>query len=519
MYLSLFLTAISLLAVSTKAAAADSSSNRAALDPQQLAGLIDERMAKTWATQRVMPSNQCLDHEYLRRVYLDIVGVIPSEQTVQQFLGNPRPQKRHIVVDELLASDVYARYSSVVWGNLLLGRGTGADAVFQKRFRDWLYEQFKSNAGFDRTTKSILTASGTTGQDPAATWTLHHESKPENLAGAAAQIFLGIQIQCAQCHDHPFDSWRQEDFYGMAAFFARTSENVTLFGKKVSEASSGEIRLGGMPDGEVIKPVFLDKTTPTSSPPKTPRRTQLAEWIVDPSNKQFARSVVNRTWGRMLGRGLVDPVDDMGEHNKPDFPKVLDTLADEFIASGYDIKYLIRTITRTRAYQLSSRPSRNNQNDHRYFSKGRLRRLGPEQLVASVAMSTGIGDQAKTWENPLFQFLMQAVQKDFIFVFPNMDETTEVSEFRGTIAQALLMMNSNHMAGATDFKLLSPLTGKLIKCKTVDEKIQLLFRATVSRPANNAEVRRFAAYFRGAAGVQDQIEICEDLYWALSQFE
>ncbi len=504
------LAAIAIVTVCSMATAADSP---LATTPAELARLIDEQMAGRWQTERLVPSNRCLDQEYLRRVYLDIAGVIPSEQTVRQFLSNPRPEKRVIVVDQLLKSDASARYAAVVWGNRLMGRGTGAEALFQKRFRDWLYEQFKANTRFDQTVTRILTASGTAVQNPAATWTLHHDAKPENLTGAAAEAFLGMQIRCAQCHDHPFDSWRQEDFYGIAAFFARTSSSPSLLGMQVSEAAAGEIRLGGTLDAQIVAPKFPAGSA--LSPSAGPRREQLARWIVDPANKQFARAIANHVWGRMLGRGLVDPVDDMSERNQADFPEVLAALADGFIASGYDMNFLLRTITRTRAYQVSSRPSRNNRNDHRFFSKARLRRLGPEQLVASVVMSTGLGDQAKTWQNPLFQFLMQSVQKDFIFVFPNMDETTEVSEFRGTIAQTLLMMNSKHMAGATDFNLLSPLTGKLAKCRTVDEKIALLFRATVSRPPTSKELRNFARYFTGVTRLQDQIEICEDVYWAL----
>lgn len=486
----------------------------AALPPEQLASFIDEQLENAWKTQRLAPSNPCLDSEYLRRVYLDIVGVIPSEPTVKQFLSNPQDEKRHIVVDELLASEAYARYAAAEWGNLLVGRGTPVEVLAQQRFRDWLAGQFKSNVGFDKTTRSILTASGTPLESPATTWILHHEAKPENLTAAAARIFLGTQIQCAQCHDHPFSSWRQEDFYGLAAFFVRTSEKRLLLSQGVSEATAGEIRLGGTADGEVVKPRFLGRAAPTTATQKT-RREQLADWLVDPSNKLFARAIANRVWGHLLGRGLVDPVDDMSDSNPSVYPEVLDALADQFIASGYDMKYLVRAITRTRAYQVSSRPSRNNKDDQEFFSKGRLRRLGPEQLVASVVMSTGLGDSAKTWSNPLFQILMQSVQKDFIFVFASMDETTEVSEFRGTIAQALLMMNSKQMAGATDFNLLSPLTAKLLKCPTVDEKIQLLFLSTLSREPSSAERRRFGQYFRGATRVTDQLEICEDIYWAL----
>jgi hypothetical protein len=479
--------------------------------PEELARFIDERLEKTWRAQRLTPSKPCLDSEYLRRVYLDIVGVIPSEQTVRAFLSNPDSNKRWIVVDQLLESNVSARYASVVWGNLLVGRGTGVEALTQKRFRDWLYRQFKSNARFDQTTRAILTASGTAAENPAVIWTLHHDSKAENLTGAAAKVFLGTQIQCAQCHDHPFADWSQEDFYGMAAFFAGTSERLTLGGNRVRESTASGIRLGGEPSGKLVRPKFLGGVAPPVAG-SSPGRQQLADWII---NKQFARTVANRLWARMLGRGLVDPADDFGPANPAVYPQVLERLADGFAAADFDLKFLVRTIARTRAYQLSSRPSRNNKDDQQYFSKARLRRLGPEQLVASIVMSTGLGDKAETWENPLFQFLMQAVQKDFVFVFANPDETQEVSEFRGTIGQALMMMNSKHMASATDFKLLSPLTAKLLKCRTVSEKIQLLFLSTVSRPPSAAELRHFGQHFRGVGRVRDQLEICEDLYWAL----
>jgi hypothetical protein len=475
--------------------------------PEELARFIDERMERTWRTERLTPSRPCLDSVYLRRVYLDIVGVIPSEPTVRAFLSNTDANKRWIVVDQLLESKAAARYASVVWGNLLVGRGTGMKSLTQKPFRDWLNQQFKSNAGFDQTTHAILTASGTPAENPAVIWTLHHESKAENLTGAAARVFLSTQIECAQCHDHPFADWSREDFYGMAAFFAGTSERPTLGGRRVRESAAHGIRV----DGKLVRPKFLGGGAPRDAVAST-RRQQLAEWII---NKQFARTVANRLWARMLGRGLVHPADDFGPANPAVYPQVLERLADGFVAADYDLKFLVRTIARTRAYQLSSRPSRNNKNDQQYFSKARLRRLAPEQLVASIVMSTGLGDKAETWENPLFQFLMQIVQTDFVFVFANTDETREVSEFRGTIGQALLMMNSKHMAGATDFKLLSPLTAKLLKRRTVGEKIQLLFMSTVSRPPTAAELRQFGQHFRGVVQIQDQLEICEDIYWAL----
>ena len=411
-------------------------------------------MEARWRAEKLVPSKPCADHEYLRRVCLDLAGVIPTEQAVSDFLRDTDPDKRLTAVEQLLKTQTYARYSAATWSNLWIGRGKDADALVHRRFRDWLCLQFKANQSFDRIVSEMLTATGTPVESPAVVWTLHHDAKAENLAGASARLFLGRQFQCAQCHDHPFEPVSQDDFYHFAALFARTTKQPFLVTQKVSEAGSGEIRLGGVPTGKVIAPRFIDGATPATT---GTRRRQLADWIVHPVNHPFARAITNRVWARLLGRGLVDPIDDLSSHNPAVYPAVLERLAEEFTHSGYDMQYLLRVITRTRAYQLSSQPSRNNQRDDRLFSKARLRRLNPEQLVGSVVMSTGLASSEQAWPNPIFRLLLQVVVKDFTFVFGNMDETTEVSEFRGTIAQALMMMNSQHMTNAARLYLIAAL--------------------------------------------------------------
>lgn len=489
-----------------------STAAESAHSPTAVARFIDQQMAAMWRSQELVPSEVCADHEYLRRVCLDVAGVIPTEHAVTQFLQDRADDKRVTAVETLLKTQTYARYSAATWANLWIGRGKDADALIHARFREWLFLQIRANKPFDRIVTEILTATGTPVETPAVAWTLHHAAKPENLAANSARLFLGRQMQCAQCHDHPFEPITQEDFYHFAAFFARTKVQPFLISKRASETSSGEMHLGGVPTGQVIAPRFMDGTTPSAA---GTRRQQLAAWITHPDHRNFSRAITNRVWARLFGRGLVDPVDDLNPRQTPDFPKVLDRLADEFIYSGYDLQYLIRTITRTRVYQLSSQPSRNNRGDERFFSKARLRRLNPEQLVGSVVMSTGLASSEQAWQNPIFRLLLQVVVQDFTFVFGNMDETTEVSEFRGTIAQALMMMNSKHMTNATRFHLLSPLTQKLQRCRSVNEKIELLFRTTLSRRPTTAELRTFGSYFRAAPQTSRQLEVCEDLYWAL----
>ena len=479
---------------------------------ERLVRFIDQQMTEKWRSQQLVPSARSSDAEFLRRASLDINGTIPSADVVRAFLADKSKNKRQQVVEQWLKSKAYSRHYSTVWANLLVGRGaTPGERLAQTVFRSWLEKQLAANTPFSTISHSILTATGAAIQKPEVYWTLHHSGSPEELTGAAARVFLGTQIQCAQCHDHPFDDWKQTDFYGMAAFFGR----VKVVGKvAIMEMPLGDVRLGGMNDAPVVAPKYLDGTAPTTLG-LVSRRPKLAEWITSTKNKQFARAITNRYWSQFFGRGLVDPVDDMGDNNPAVYPDVLDQLADGFIASGYDVKFLIRTITQTRAYHLSSLPSRTNKDDVQFFSKAHLRRMNPEELIASIVMSMGLGSNEKLVDNPLFQLLLEGVKKDFIFVFGNMDESIEVSEFRGTIAQALLMMNSQHMDRVTNWSPLAPLSLKLRQCRTIEEQIEWLYLSTLSRPPTRTEARTLGGYFRGAVNMNQRLEICEDIYWAL----
>jgi hypothetical protein len=478
--------------------------------PAELVAFIDAEFASQWRAKKLQPSPTCTDQEFVRRAYLDINGTIPGAAQARAFAKDARPDKRALLVNRLIRSPAHAQYESMQWGNILVGRGTKAKALEQLTLRNWLREQFAANAPFDRIARALLTATGNSRQNPPAQWTLHHKQKPENLASAASRIFLGTQIQCAQCHDHPFDTWEQRDFYGLAAFFARIEEQQRLFGRTVQETKTGEIRLGGLPDGDVIPPTFPwgeDTVNPRESP-----RAALADWLRSPQNTQFAKAITNPMWAHYLGRGFVNPIDDFCDANTPVYPKVLDRLARYFTDSGYDLRALGRVITATRAYQLSSRATRSNATDSRYFSKMPLRRLSAEQLLAGVVTSTGISSNIA--DNPLFKLLLGGVQQDFVFVFANMDEMTEVTEFQGTIAQALLMMNSQHIARIVDFKFLDPLTRILFPLSPAAQ-IDQLYWHTLSRAPSDAERTNFLSYYEGVKQPQKRLEICEDIYWAL----
>lgn len=491
--------------------------------PDQLAKAVDDALDRRWKQERLVPSPPCTDHEFLRRVSLDLTGCIPSEDAVRKFAGAREPEKRENnkkladhrkeLVDQLMDSEGYGRHQSVVWGNALVGRGKELELLAQINFRNWLAEKLAKNTHFDDLVREMITATGRRSENAAAGWAIKQKGNHEDMAGSVARLFLGTQIQCAQCHDHPFDKWKQRDFYGMAAFFARVKYDNLLFVETVQDLSSGEIRLGGNSENEIIAPRFLAVEKPANLGSR-PRREVLADWLVSRDNKQFAKATVNRVWAQFFGKGFVHPVDDFSENNPPSCPEALEALADGFVHSDFDLKFLVRAITRTKAYQLSSLPSKTNKDDDSLFSKHPLRRLIPEQMVPSVVMSSGITSNREVMENPVVKLILLAVEQQFIFVFSNMDEQTEVSEFKGTIAQALLMMNGKSVIGATRLHLLHPLALKLLQ-RSPDEQVEMLFLATVSRPPTKAELGMFVPAFRNARLPNERLEICEDLYWAL----
>ncbi len=486
-----------------------------AQDAAALAARIDEAMEKTWRSERLTPSPRASDEEFLRRCHLDITGLIPAAQKARDFIDSKQRNKRDLLVGELLESKGYSRHWSTVWSNLLIGRaGEPIDKLARLQFQQWLDQRFAAGAPLNVIVHELLTAQGTVLDNPPVYWTIYHDASAEELTGAAARHFLGTQIQCAQCHDHPFEKWKQTDFYGMAAFFGRVQQQRVLGIPRIADVRRGDVRLGGMTDAPIVAPRYLDGVNAKNALFLS-RRKQLADWVTASENKLFARAMVNRMWAQFFGRGLVDPVDDMGDSNPAVYPEVLEQLADAFVAADYDPKFLIRVMTKTKAYHLTSMPSRNNQDDWTYFSRAYLKRLTPEELIGSVIVSTGVGANEKLMESPLFQLMLESVKQDFVFVFGNMDEAEEVSEFKGTIAQALMMMNSKHAARVTDWKLFDPISLKLRTARSLEACLEWLYLSTLSRRPSIVETRGLSRYLRGASGVNERLEICEDIYWSL----
>ena len=347
---------------------------------------IDPLVWRQLRQLRIVPSEPATDSEFLRRAYLDSIGVLPTPEEARAFLADPRPDRRARLVDALLARPEYADYWALKWSDLLRVNKDKLGAKGAHAFYRWIRASLAANRPYDEFVREIVTASGNSVQNgPVNLYRVL--GSPRELASSLSQTFLGVRIECAQCHHHPFEKWSQDDFYGMSAYFTRLkqknlgSRGVALFPGGTGEAVNPRTRqtivphpLGG-PNSDLAE--------------VSDRRQPLAEWMTAPENPYFAKMIANRLWAHFLGRGLVEPVDDLRDTNPPSNPALLAALAKDFTSHQYDLKQLIRSIMNSRAYQLSSRPNETNAEDRVNYSRAYPKRMMAEVLMDAIASATG----------------------------------------------------------------------------------------------------------------------------------
>ncbi len=352
---------------------------------------IDQLVFRKLKQLQIQPSDLCSDTDFLRRATLDLTGRLPTLEESQSFLKDPSPEKRDVVIDKLLASDDYARFWSLKWSDLLRCNSKRLTKSGVHKFRRWFYDIVKNDVPLDEFARQLLTATGSTQQNAAAGY--WKASRDEiDATETTAQLFLGIRIQCAKCHNHPFEKWTQDDYYGTAAAFKRVGRKETglpddevIFvsaGGDVTQPRTGkQMKVRLLLEGDVDVPADQD------------RRVVFANWLTNNSNPFFARSLANRIWGHIVGKGIVDPVDDFRDSNPPSNPELLTYLADELLKSDFSSKHLIRTIMNSRVYQLSSQRNKYNADDEIYFSHATTRMLTAEQLLDSICAVTGQSEE------------------------------------------------------------------------------------------------------------------------------
>lgn len=547
---------------------------------------IDHLIRAEWKQAGITPAPPADDARYLRRVYLDITGTLPTADAVTGFMNNKSPYKRFEVVNLLLDSPQYTDHWTDYWYSILMGHtAIQKRVVNETAFRDWLKTEFGKNAPYNQFVYDLLTATGQNGTPPAGAkmgllararlqngkkqnanrlkrqepviaydpnakpmtqggagdatmmkdgatgtadakdatmmmaadvverkpdqpvngavnWYMKYAGTPADLSGNASRIFLGVQIQCAQCHDHKTEKWKQDDFRRFTACFVRT-RGVDLdkgqmggFHRTVLADLDGtkgprprainpkNVKAAAAAEYIAAVPAALDGT---SFSDETNRREALAKWMTADKNPWFAQEIVNRMWAYFQGRGFVDPIDDFRTTNPAVMPDLLKKLADDFIENKYDLKYLVRTICATQAYQLSCSPAKNNDTRNTLWASHRLKEMEPQTLMTAVIQATNMAPVLAKVAGNNPEGLKAQLDKQFTFLF-DVDEEFEQKEFEGTIPQALMLLNGNLVnSGAT------PIPGTaLAEIMAMpggdDAKIESLYLRTLSRKPQPVEL-------------------------------
>jgi hypothetical protein len=476
----------------------------------ELTKLIDRRIADGWERNKIEPAPQADDSEFLRRTYLNIIGRIPSVYEVLEFFDDTSANKRHELIERLLASPGYLSNFTAVWRDVIVPEASSTANPFDQfgdvsQFESWLRERLDRNDGFDRIAREVIT--GTTEVRSEGTTTAFErlkEAKPENLAAGTSRAFLGVRLECAQCHNHPFAKWKREDFWKLAAFYGGgSSDNNRLAGpggKKIK-----------IPDTDKeVEAAFLNAVEPNFSNNKSPRAI-LASWVTSNENSYFARATVNRLWGHFFGIGIVEPVDDFDERNPASHPELLDDLARAFVASNYDLKFMIRAITRSRPYQLASRRNHPSQQEPRHYARMLVKGLTSDQLFDSLIWATG---NAEDQQNRRGFVIPNGQRQQFRELFGQ--QTSSPGEVQTSILQALLMLNGDFVDQASSPQQSMTLSAIIAApFFSNQERIETLFLAALARQPRSDEVSMFLKYFEGQSSEQDSKEALGDIYWAL----
>jgi hypothetical protein len=346
---------------------------------------IDDLVLAKLKRLNIPPSPICSDGEFLRRASLDTIGVLPTVAEARAFLADQQPDKRVRLVDRLLMRPEFVDYWSSKWSDLLLVSAARLRPGGVKAFSKWIRQRVAENEPWDRFVREIVTARGSTLENGAANFYAMHED-PQDMAENVSMAFLGMSIQCAHCHDHPLEKWTNDDYYGMANLFSRVRAKDANDGRIIFVADSGELIQPRT--GRPQHPRPLD-AEPVSFDSTIDRRTVLADWLTDPKNPYFSRSIVNRVWANFLGRGLVEAVDDMRLTNPPSNLPLLVALADDLAKNGYDLKSLMRKILTSATYQRASASVPGNEGDERFYSRFYPRRLKAEVLLDAISQVTG----------------------------------------------------------------------------------------------------------------------------------
>lgn len=483
-----------------------------------MAAKVDRMFETLWDRKGLKPSGPCTDTEFLRRVHLYINGRVPIDSEVRSFLADNSREKRVKLINALIGMPEYAENWANIWCIRLVGRQTMLDdPELYFPLYDWMEMVLSQNEPYDRIVQELLSASGPTDRHGGAAFLARWADAPENAAGQVTRVFLGVRMQCAQCHDHPYEDVTQQSFWETAAFFQglRAIRPNRQRGEKVwrlKQSGNGRLKIPDTDKTVMAKYVFAD-ADPITKPAE--RRTVLGDLMTSKENPYFSLALVNWMWAQLLGQGMINPIDDMsfGNRLRPAHAEAYYMLALDFAKNGFDLARLTRIIMQTQVFQCSTQPNASNKYDSRFFSKATPRAMTPEQLMNSVAEIGGLNQlvsqsmsRGQTGDRYINQ--MRRQMRNFINLYDN-DEMSEALDFQGSIPLALFLMNSD-MAGSFLMYKDSPIRDIAESNMGMKTAVENLFYRVMSRPPTTAELQRFRTFINHhhddrVAGFQDAL--------------
>lgn len=467
---------------------------------------IDRHVAEHLARWHLVASPVCEPEVFFRRAHLDLIGRLPEPAAIESFLAaTDTPQHRDKVIHELLHRDAFTDFWTLKLGDLLLINPKKQGPDGSRAYHNWLRQQIAANRPIDELVTALLTASGEiAGNGPANFYKL--ASDPRDMGEYVSRAFLGMRVACARCHNHPFDRWSTRDYHEFAAFFAHT----VVENNRVIVKDRGEVR--HPKDQSIARPRPLGGRL-LEFEGTADRRTALADWLTAPDNPWFARAFVNRVWKELLGRGIIDPVDDVRITNPPANPALLDALTADFIRHGFDLRQLVGTIARSATYQLSSQANETNRADQRFFSHALRKPLRGQVLADAVTSAIGTPEHFSdhpevSWSTELPDVTAESRTLDVFGRCPRTDGCEAGNNFGGGLTQALHLINSD----AINSRLHQGVVRELVRTMSDEDVIEVLYLRTLSRPPTRNESARWKSLFRNS---HDRAAFYEDLIWAL----
>ena len=505
----------------------------------EMTARVNQLVEALWKEKKIVPVDQTSDEAFLRRVYLDVIGRVPTVGEYAQFFELHPEVRRRRLIDQLLDSREHALHMGGIWKRVLVPDDETAISRLggSGKLERWLSDSFADNQPYDEMVSEILLAEGRVNESGPLLFYAAAKMNAEELAARTSRSFLGMRMECAQCHDHPYDDWSQEDFWGLAAYFAQISRpqgKIEMVSPvlRVRDADFGDVKL---PETEiVIKPSLplgqndghgmtesdiaeLKNAVVTDGS----RRQQLATWITSPQNSRFSQATVNRIWAHLFGRGIINPVDDMGGYHEPISPQLLNQLGRYFVQSDFDVRELMRVLLNSRAYQLSSEVSdKKTSAQVDFFARMSLKPLTAEQLYDCLATATGRTDLGSQVNSTTQLNIASDVDRftdpgraAFLSQFrTSVDQRTD---YQAGIPQALTLMNGPMIASATSDApkgILRSLSAPFFDDKT---RVEKLFIATLSRKPTDDEQKRYAKFFDSQPTTAKKSETLGDVLWVL----